>query len=587
NQMESFGKRQNNIMHEKVEEFSFKSLFIPFTTLKAIHWIIVIGLVVYFNSLFNGYVADDAVQIFGNPIIKGFNISAIFLGSSYYIGNISSLSGIYYKPVFIFLISLIYQIAGNQAFLFHLFQLCIHIANAILIFIFLSKFFKKNLAFFLSLVFLVHPGNVESVVYISDLQDVLFVFWGLIAFLIAYKATLSLKRIIIVSIFLLLSLLSKETGVLFLPVIFLITLIYNKKYSKEISYSISSVFFAYLALRLGIAHIFINKSIIAPVMTANIYTRLLTMPKIIYSYIILFFFPKNLWWGQHWLVKSIDLNNFFIPIIFIFIFGFFTTWLFKKIKGNKEDLNVFFLFSAILIFGLIMHMQFIPLDFTFAERWIYFPMIGFLGLLGIAIKQFSFLNINKTLVLLLCFVILTSLSLRSIVRTTNWQNDFTLALHDSQVAEDSFVLENNLGHEFFVQNKFELAKIHLQKSIEIYPTEDAYNILASTYSKLGEKYNSLIAYKKALAMGDYYLTYQNYIAELLRQGKYKEASMVLETAIKKYPNNPKIWLLESVYEYYIGNKDKAIQAAETANNISPGIGNYIIQKIENNEKIEL
>ncbi|MGH7204441.1 MAG: hypothetical protein ACREHC_08415, partial [Candidatus Levyibacteriota bacterium] len=48
------------------EEFSLKNIFVPFTTIKAIHWIVIIGFIVYFNSLSNSFILDDSAQIVAN-----------------------------------------------------------------------------------------------------------------------------------------------------------------------------------------------------------------------------------------------------------------------------------------------------------------------------------------------------------------------------------------------------------------------------------------------------------------------------------------------------------------------------------------
>ena len=54
-------------MHEREQAFSLKNLFVPLTTLKAIHIIVIVGFIVYANMLFNGFVWDDKIYIIFNP----------------------------------------------------------------------------------------------------------------------------------------------------------------------------------------------------------------------------------------------------------------------------------------------------------------------------------------------------------------------------------------------------------------------------------------------------------------------------------------------------------------------------------------
>ncbi len=143
---------------QQEDEFSLKQYFVPLTTTKAIHFIIIIGLVVYFNSLFNGFVGDDNGQIINNVAVHSINnIFGFFKVSTFDLGN--GVSGMYYKPLLLLVYSLIYAISGSNAFFFHFFQLLIHIANAVFVFILFKKFINKDWAFLLSSVFLVHPIN--------------------------------------------------------------------------------------------------------------------------------------------------------------------------------------------------------------------------------------------------------------------------------------------------------------------------------------------------------------------------------------------------------------------------------------------
>ncbi|MGH7202907.1 MAG: hypothetical protein ACREHC_00510, partial [Candidatus Levyibacteriota bacterium] len=61
-------------VEQEESDFSFKSLFVPFTTIKAIHLIVIIGFIVYYNSLFNGFVWEDKSLIVYNSTGHLFNI---------------------------------------------------------------------------------------------------------------------------------------------------------------------------------------------------------------------------------------------------------------------------------------------------------------------------------------------------------------------------------------------------------------------------------------------------------------------------------------------------------------------------------
>src|SRR6185437_8626763 len=137
------------------EEFSFYSYFVPLTTKKAIIWIIIIGLIVYFNSLLNGFVWEDQTLIINNINGHSFNIFDL---------KNTANQGLQFRPFTALIIAILYSIFNNTAFFYHLTQLVLHVGTTILLFFLFKKFFTKTLSFFLSLLFLIHPINTDSVV---------------------------------------------------------------------------------------------------------------------------------------------------------------------------------------------------------------------------------------------------------------------------------------------------------------------------------------------------------------------------------------------------------------------------------------
>src|SRR3989344_9444550 len=118
-----------------IEDF-FNSL----TTKKAIYIIIIVGSIVYFNALFNSFVWDD-VSIFQNPeLLKGFNLIEMF-------GN-NHFNVLYYRPLSAAYFTLMFQTFESNYFIYHLFQIVLHLVNSVLVYLLLKKFFKNPIAFF-------------------------------------------------------------------------------------------------------------------------------------------------------------------------------------------------------------------------------------------------------------------------------------------------------------------------------------------------------------------------------------------------------------------------------------------------------
>ena len=254
--------------------------------------IILVGLITYGNVFFNGFVWDDQSQIIDNIAIhKLSNIGSFFTGSSFYGGGSEKLVGMYYRPMMTLTFSLLYTIFGAKAFPFHLLSLTLHILNATLVFILFKKFFSKNLSLLLTLLFLVHPIQTEVVNYISALGDTLSFSFGITGLLLIMEKKQVVKtRLVLVGLFFLGSLLSKETGILFLIAAF----IYRGLYHKEFVYSTIPIIGSlsiYGFLRLIVAQIRIPLQPFIPIMAASFIEKVMSAPKIFVYYINTFFFP--------------------------------------------------------------------------------------------------------------------------------------------------------------------------------------------------------------------------------------------------------------------------------------------------------
>ena len=87
-------------MSEQEQEFSFKNYFVPFTTGKAIWFIILIGVIVFANMLVNGFVWDDTGQIVENNAAHSLStIPSYFFGTQDPSGNLIKIDAMFYRPL--------------------------------------------------------------------------------------------------------------------------------------------------------------------------------------------------------------------------------------------------------------------------------------------------------------------------------------------------------------------------------------------------------------------------------------------------------------------------------------------------------
>jgi protein O-mannosyl-transferase len=544
--------------------------------------LLILGLIIYGNGLINGFVLDDAGQILSNPLIRSIlNLPVFFSGSTFYNGQ-ETLEGTYYKPIQTTLFSLIYSLSGPNPFIFHLVQLLLHVANAWLIYKIFRKWFSNNFAILGSLIFLVHPINNETVLYIACLQDTLFMFFGLIAFYILISKPFKRYNTLVVFISLLFSLLSKETGILFIFLMLSYQVLYEKtRLLKTISITAFAAII-YFFLKYAIAHVGLTTEPFAPISRLSLNERLIHIPSIIVFYIKTFFYPKDLLTVQNWLIHSVNMTTFYLPLLFcLFILTLIMLLPFTLFKNNRTKKKQFIFFTLWLLLGLSLHLQILPLDVTVADHWFYFPIVGLIAIILMVI-EIIILRKKLYLYLVVSFVIivLPLFSMRSFIRTFDFRNEYALAKHDLQSEPDSFVLQNILGLQ--LQNKGDLADAekHFQIAAKVYPQNNmAWNNLGFLHEQKGDKEKSNIQdyikadefYLKAIQTGNSPTPYIN-LAELRlfkEQYKYPPINAFIESSLKKFPNSPNLLFMHAITLYKLQRKEIALTEIRHALQIQP------------------
>lgn len=190
----------------------------------------------YADSLRSSFNYDDEVNIIENPNYRGFNAERLqWMFTTFHMGH--------YQPLSWMSLGLDYLIWGQEPFGYHLTNLILHVANAVLVYALAlvvlgarrgaaavpeqPRWLTPVVAGLAALLFANHPLRVESVVWITERRDVLSSFFLLLAVLLYLRAQVSVRvggwavwlagAIVVFT----LSLLSRAMGVT-LPVVLLI-----------------------------------------------------------------------------------------------------------------------------------------------------------------------------------------------------------------------------------------------------------------------------------------------------------------------------------------------------------------------------
>lgn len=585
--------------------YKLVNFFGSISTKKSIVIITTVGLLVYGNALFNGYVGDDTRFIFENQDIRHFSIKYLFGPNLFNAGS-------YYRPIPAVYFSLLYNLFGIHYFFYHFVQVVLHTINTFLLFLLFRCVFTTQaganqtsrnrntnidlLALFLSLIFLVHPINVESVAYTASAQDTLYFLFGIAALLMVFKEK-GRRNLLIAFSLLLLSILTKETGILFFLMALCVQFIFKRNnYFKLIIFQAIALGI-YFYIRFAVGKVFFTKFIgpyaMPPIQDLSLIERVIHIPKIILTYLITTLFPLRLAIFQQWVITKTDLQNVYMPLVSvsIFLLLLFGSGIYVY-KYRKDYFNILLFFLLWFILGLSMVLQIFPLDMTVADRWFYFPLVGILGIIGVGINTFLFaedksgnsaFKYKKGIVpvALVGASIILLLSVRTVIRNTNYRDDITQQSHDTQIQEN-YLLETYLGINYRLRGSDALAIKHLEKSVSIRPISFNLFTLGFLYESTGDLGRAKENYHQAIIAADSYYSenkyrfpndvkvYIRYALVLLENKEYAKAFEIAGRGLQYYPKSSILWVtLATIYyaqENYQGAESSLKKAKQITSN---------------------
>jgi hypothetical protein len=532
---------------------------------------------------------DDLSYIQYNPDIHTINILKLFKENSFnHLGQYRALTATYF--------AFLYTFFGGNTFFYHLIQLGLHITNAAILLLLFKKFFSIRTAFFLSLIFLIHPMQVESVSFIGASGNILLFLLGIVGLFLLHKERYRQKqtKIALVFFLFLLSLLAKETGIVFLVLALVSAFLFLWK--NKLSFLIYGVgtIAIYMLIRFKIGGSHLDYGVfqtIIPIANLSFGERVLNMPAIFFYYIKTFIFPFRLVIDQQWVISAVDVWQFYIPLLVSLAFlssciGFGVV-LFRKKSSFFQSYIFFFLW---FLLGIGIHMQLVPLDSTVADRWFYVPIAGLLGMIGVGVSVVSKKKYTKPAVIVATAIVVL-LSLRTVVRNANWIDYLTLLQHDTPLI-DNYEMENNLAALYSLQRKYKEAIVHEKKSVALYPNDTNLSNLAFFYENVKDYEKTEEYYKKTITTTNRSQNYDNkskfaYLhlgGMKFDDGKPEIAVQIYKEGLKKYPHDGLLWSFLAAAQYQLNQQQEALASAQKAKTYLPTDSTHKLYDIILNKK---
>lgn len=402
-------------------------------------------LIIFGKTATYDFVVDDKLiileNIYVNKGLSGFGqlITAILSGDSSVIGTT--------RPVTMLSHAIDVSMFGLNAGTHHLMNIFYYLILVFLLFNLLKKHLLPNhsiwLSFGIILLFTVHPVHVESVANIKGRDDILCFIFGTLAitYLFRHLKNPTIQHKILSIIFLLLSFLSKETGIIF-TILLPLTYYYfsNTTFKQTISTN-------YPYLLLGVILITIRLTVFSDNSNNfNIYNnsllaiedtvlQLLMTFRILLHYLQITFIPFPLSWDYSLGHFEYNQTTTFLAYLSIVTFGGLTLWSFTQLK-NKSYISYGILFFLIALFPVSNLLIKIPS--TFGERFLFIPTFGFAFAFAFLLNKLLNNN-NKTLTKFNIFpssIIAISIFfvVLSFNRTNVWKNETTLVINDFEYA---------------------------------------------------------------------------------------------------------------------------------------------------------
>jgi tetratricopeptide (TPR) repeat protein len=198
------------------------------------------------------------------------------------------------------------------------------------------------------------------------------------------------------------------------------------------------------------------------------------------------------------------------------------------------------------------------------------------------------IKIKPIIIISIAVVIIVILAGRTMVRNANWFDNLTLCQHDLPYVPESYNVQSACGSQFIKAGQFEEAKKHFAIATHLAPN---YSFNWYQYGLSYQYTHDILTaqkyFLKSIELSREVNAYVSLAATYLaNENNPSKAKSIIEEGLKYYPNYQRLQLYLAVCEYKLNNKQKAIDIANRANQLSPSAeSQYVLNQITSDQEV--
>jgi tetratricopeptide (TPR) repeat protein len=531
-------------------------------------WLALVTLLVYvpvFQAQFIGF--DDDEYVFANPHVLGgitlANLRWAFVTN--HAGN--------WHPVTWISLMLNSQYFGSGAGAFHAVNLLLHVANTLLLFLWLyGATGAKWRGALVAALFALHPLHVESVAWISERKDVLSTLFWMLALVTYtdYAKTGRISRYFFALLLFGIGLMAKPMLVSLPFVLLLLDYWPLGRFAERRTFGLLIEKLPFLAFSIAssVVTVFAQQRVhaVVPLEMAPVFVRAQNATLACIAYIGKLFRPGGLAifypYNPHPLLLYALLSLAALVIVSA------AAILIRRHKPYVFTGWFWFLVTLVPVIGIVQ-----VGSQSMADRYTYIPLIGLFVILAwggwdalnrLRIALFA-QALGASITLVLCAG-LTRAQLRY------WHDSIALFQHAVSVTVANGMAEAYLGFALADQGQHDKAIAHYRAVLQSHPraNADIWNNLGASLAATGKLEEAINAFQNALklnpSLGD---AHQNLALALARSGRQQESLIHLGDAARLEPENARVHNIYAVMLGAAGRTDEAMQEFQTALRLAP------------------